>query len=107
MIHSIDDLMNSAMNILKAITTVAATTILSAIVGGLIGAGLGKIAPTYYLQTLHVRDSNSFNAIEMGLGLGVTQGLIGGIIVGMLIVGFLVWKEIWLAHLARTNDQSS
>lgn len=92
------------MNILKAIVTVAGTAIGFAAFGGAVGAGLGKYAPAYYRQTFYVRDSANFEPIELGLGLGITQGLIWGICVGVLIVVILVWKEIRIAKSSVKYD---
>ncbi len=81
------------MNVLKALVTVIGTAISFGAAGATIGVFLGKVAPGFYRQTIAIRDQASFNAVELGLGFGLTNGLIWGMVIGMLIVAVFAWKE--------------
>jgi hypothetical protein len=81
------------MNVIKALATVIGTAIGFGAAGATIGVFLGKAAPGFYRQTIAIRDEASFDAVELGLGLGVTNGLIWGMIIGMVVVAVLAWKE--------------
>ena len=72
----------------KAIVTVAATSLLFAaigcILGGVVGLLLGVFLPGYY-RGLFWNGEPNFNPVQLGLGLGIAQGLIGGLVVGILV----------------------
>ncbi len=89
------------MNVFKALATVIGTAIGFGAAGMGIGVFLGKAAPGFYRQTIAVRDQASFNAVELGLGFGLTNGLIWGMVIGILIVAILAWKE---SRRPRTED---
>ncbi|RYF45655.1 MAG: hypothetical protein EOO38_15625, partial [Cytophagaceae bacterium] len=73
------------MTIKKGILTVAASTLLFTPLGALIGWLLGVYVPGYYRGLYLEGNSPEFDPVQMGLGLGMTQGLIGGIVVGLAI----------------------
>jgi hypothetical protein len=81
------------MNIFKALATVIGTAIGFGTTGAAIGMFLGKAAPGFYRQTIAIRDEATFDAVELGLGFGLTNGLIWGMVIGMLIVAVFAWKE--------------
>lgn len=81
------------MNIFKALATVIGTAFGFGAAGAAIGVFLGKFAPGFYRQTIAIRDQANFDAVELGLGFGLTNGLIWGMIIGMLIVAVFAWKE--------------
>jgi hypothetical protein len=70
----------------RALLTVAASALLFCFLGGIIGVCLGKFAPGYYRAVFTSGDLPTFDPVQVGLGLGITQGFVGGIIVGCLIV---------------------
>lgn len=57
---------------------------------GAAGAGLGYLlgrhAPAYYRSVFAGGDSPGFDPVQVGFGLGLTQGLIAGHIVGSVVV---------------------
>jgi hypothetical protein len=81
------------MNALKALATVVATAVIFGLAGTGVGVFLGKAAPSFYRQTVVIRDPESFDPVELGIGLGLTNGLIWGLVIGTLIVAVLAWKE--------------
>lgn len=64
-----------------------------AVVGGLIGATLGLVAPEYYRSVLRDGHSPNFNPLQVGIGLGVTQGLASGVAIALGVIALLVWRE--------------
>jgi hypothetical protein len=56
------------------------------ILGGLVGFYLGKFAPEYYRAVFDVPDSGIFDAVQAGVGLGVSQGLVAGAVIGTILV---------------------
>ncbi len=81
------------MNIFKALATVVGTAIGFGAAGTGIGWFLGSYAPNFYRQILPVRDPESFDPVEIGIGLGLVNGLIWGLIIGILTVAIIAWKE--------------
>jgi hypothetical protein len=90
------------MNVNRALATVAGTGIGFGIAGSLIGALLGRIAPGFYQQMLPLRDPVHFNPVEVGIGLGLTNGLGWGLAIGVLLVAIIAWKD---TRLARKEPQ--
>ena len=64
-----------------------------AIFGALAGCALGWVAPDYYRIVFRLRPETEFNAVQLGLGLGVTQGLGAGLAVGLAIVLIIAWFD--------------
>ena len=76
-----------------AVTTVVACTLLLAAIGLAIGGLLGAFAPEYYRTVLPGGREPDFDPVSVGVGLGLTQGAIGGAVVGLVVVGMLCWRE--------------
>ena len=66
-----------------------------AFIGGLIGTGLGAalgvFAPGYYRSVFSNGDSPIFDPLAVGVGQGLTQGVVFGGVVGVLLVGMFYW----------------
>lgn len=75
------------MTLVRAILTVAACTVGGGLLGSLAGLFIGLVAPDYY--RLVYPQSAGLNAIQVGIGLGLTQGMIGGAVVGIVVVAAL------------------
>jgi putative addiction module component (TIGR02574 family) len=59
--------------------------------GGLIGYALAVALPSYYRGTFSSGNAPWFNAVEVGVGLGISQGLICGLFLGAIIVLAVAW----------------
>jgi len=76
----------------------------SAALGGLIGIGigvlLGTLAPEYYQSVFSDSNSPNFNPLAIGIGLGLTQGVVFGGIIGLVLVALFYWYRIQLVRSA-------
>ena len=86
------------MNLTKALATIVGMAVGFGAAGTAIGALLGKVAPGFFRQLLPLRDPASFNPMELGIGLGLTNGLGWGLAVGVLLVAIIAWKETRLTR---------
>jgi len=64
-----------------------------AVLGGLLGLGLGKFIPDYFHFVFRVPREADLDPAHAGLGLGATQGLCGGLFIGLVIVVAVVWSK--------------
>lgn len=64
-----------------------------AVVGTLVGFGLGVFNPGYYRSLLPGGSSPDFNPVDVGIGLGCSQGTILGVVVGVTAVVLLAWRR--------------
>jgi hypothetical protein len=94
------------MTVLKALATVIGTALAFGLAGGTIGGLLGALTPSYFRQVFYVRDRAHFDATEMGIGLSVTQGLVWGLVIGLLIVAIIAWKETRIARAQKDNQRA-
>ena len=80
------------------------STLFFAFAGALSGWLLGLLAPDYYRVTLDFADDR--NAASVGLGLGVTQGAVAGIVVGAVVVLAAAWYKSRIKHaiLSQMDD---
>jgi hypothetical protein len=67
--------------------------------GTLIGFTLAVTLPGYYRAVFSSGRESWFNPIELGVGLGATQGLICGLLVGAIVVLAVAW------HNSRRGDR--
>src|SRR3954470_18262392 len=81
------------MTVRRAFLTVAASAAECGVVGNGIGWGLGTFAPGYYRTVFRYGDAPEFNAVQVGVGLGLTQGLGAGLAVGCVVVLAVVWHD--------------
>ena len=77
----------------------------SSIVCGLIGMGigvlLGVVAPGYYRSVFSGGSTPEFDPVQVGLGLGLTQGVLFGGVIGLVLVAVYYWYKIRLAQIAQ------
>ena len=55
--------------------------------GALIGAAIGVVAPGYYRSVIRHGDSPDFDALQVGIGLGATQGIVLGVVAAIAVLG--------------------
>jgi hypothetical protein len=79
------------MTIARGFLIIALSAIAFAAGGGLLGYGLGVWAPGYYRGTWPGGRRPEFDPAEVGLGLGVSQGAVCGVLVGVAVVLAVAW----------------
>ncbi|TWT56843.1 hypothetical protein KOR42_01980 [Thalassoglobus neptunius] len=88
-----------------------AITMASAIVGAVLGAGIGWMVaswtPTYYRTVFGLPDATLEELRELGTGVGMLQGLGTGIAVGLIVVLIVAWYEVRRLASQPTPDESS
>ncbi|MFK7766202.1 MAG: hypothetical protein AB8B55_03085 [Mariniblastus sp.] len=93
--------------LLWAMVTVFSSTIIGGLLGSLTGWAVGTFAPGYYRFVFGIDDSTpDFHPTEVGIGLGMTQGLGLGACVGVLIVGLFFWYRTRIAKLNAAEQKS-
>ncbi len=80
------------MTIVKAILTVLACMLIGAVIGGAAGFVIGAYTPQ--ALAMQFRLGNNFDPVQIGVGLGIPQGLMLGAAVGVALVGILSWREV-------------
>ena len=88
----------------SALTTVIVTGIAFACVGAIIGATIGTFAPGYYRTVFRHADLTNFNPMQVGIGLGVTQGFSAGIAISLAVLALLAWRDARAARPKTEND---
>jgi len=73
--------------------------------GGLIGLALGVFMPGYYRGVVRGGYQQDFNPVDVGIGLGTSQGVILGVIVGALVVIGLAWRR-WRTEQPSSSNQT-
>jgi hypothetical protein len=86
------------MTIREALTVVGSVTLFGTALGGGVGYALGKHYPNYYRIVFRVDPKAEFDPVAVGLGLGISQGMIGGAAVGLAVVAIVAWYRTRLAR---------
>ena len=83
----------------QAIAAVMTCTLASGAAGGIVGAAVGRIAPSF-VKWLHSPGGGLANVdpMEFGFGLGVVCGLLMGAATGVFLVCVLALRDAWLAR---------
>jgi hypothetical protein len=74
------------MSVARGFVIVGIGAVCFGVAGGLIGLALGAGMPDYYRGVFRGGHEPGFNPVQVGLGLGSTQGLICGTLLGSIIV---------------------
>lgn len=64
------------------------------LLGGGLGFGLGHLAPGYYRHLYRVGTDPDFDPVAVGIGLGVTQGLVYGLLMGGVLIAADCLREL-------------
>ena len=82
----------------QAIVAVMACTLASGAAGGIVGAMIGRLAPSF-VRWLHSPGGvGNVDPTEFGFGLGVVCGLLMGAGTGLFLVCVLALRDAWLAR---------
>jgi hypothetical protein len=81
----------NAMNLLRAYFILGLTGLIGGALGGIIGMLLGVCAPDYYRGVFRAHDVPGFDPLQVGLGLGVSQGIPLGLAAGAVVLIVMTW----------------
>lgn len=96
-------LADSRLTLFKAIATVMATAIGFGITGAGIGAILGEFTPGFFLL-LPIPDVEAIDPLELGMGLGLFNGVTWGLVIGVIVVIIISWKEARVSRKERSDS---
>jgi hypothetical protein len=75
----------------RGLLIVATTTAAAAVLGSGLGYALGVFTPDYYRMVFHVPPGMPLDPVQVGVGLGLTQGLFAGLAAGSVVVASVAW----------------
>ena len=87
-------LANKAANpalLLWSVVVVFGCAVIGGLFGLVTGAALGSFLPGYYRSVFSNGHDPNFDPIAVGMGQGLTQGAIGGVVIGLALVGLYYW----------------
>lgn len=87
-----------------ALTTVLLWSVVFACVGSAIGATIGAVAPEYYRSVFRGGHSPEFHSLQVGIGLGASQGVASGIAISIVVLALLAWRDVRSARPAIKSD---
>jgi hypothetical protein len=84
----------------QAIVAVMSCTLVAGTAGGIVGAAVGRLAPTFvrWLYSPAAGAAAQVDPTEFGFGLGVVSGLFLGTGTGVFLVCVLALRDAWLAR---------
>ncbi len=82
----------------QAMVSVIACTLASGVLGGLVGAVLARLAPSFLRWIHSPAGADFFQADQFGIGLGAVCGLVIGAAASVFVVCVLAIRDAWLAH---------
>lgn len=87
-----------------ALVTVLLWGVIFACVGSAIGAAIGVVAPEYYRSIFRDGHSPEFDPLQVGIGLGATQGVASGAAISIVVLALLAWRDIRSARPVMDSD---
>lgn len=78
----------------RIISTVVLCFSAFGLIGGAAGATLGLLAPGYYRAVIRNGHEPGFDPLQVGIGLGSTQGMLVGIVFAVAILGLQTWSSV-------------
>tara|TARA_R110002049_G_scaffold305056_3_gene501137 strand:+ start:89733 stop:90083 length:351 start_codon:yes stop_codon:yes gene_type:complete len=85
--------------LLWSMAIVFGSSIAGGVLGLAIGATLGYFVPGYYRSVFSGGDLPGFDPMAVGIGQGITQGIILGTGVGIILVAL----QFWFEHRSQTD----
>jgi len=79
------------MTVARGFMVIILSGLAFALGGGLIGYALGAIVPGYFRGVFSSGREPWFDPVSVGVGLGITQGLVCGLALGAVVVLAVAW----------------
>jgi hypothetical protein len=92
------------MTVKRAFAIIIASALCFAVGGAAIGYTIGVTTPGYYRAVFASGKEPWFQPTHVGFGLGLTQGLIAGVIVGSVVVLAVSWYNSHKHLPSRDED---
>jgi len=67
------------------------STLVGAVFGVIVGITIAAVAPGYYRAVMSSGSEAWFDPQAVGIGLGLSEGAIGGTVVGLILVALFYW----------------
>ncbi|MEO2032148.1 MAG: hypothetical protein ABGZ35_08685 [Planctomycetaceae bacterium] len=90
----------SALPLLWSVMTVFGSALPGGLTGLGIGAAIGSFVPGYYRSVFTRGGDPNFDPVAVGIGQGLTQGVVFGGITGLSLVALFYWYR---SRVARQN----
>jgi hypothetical protein len=99
-----------AMSMIKGFLIIVACGLVFGVCCGACGYALGRFVPGYYRSVFFARN-REFDPEAVGLGLGVSQGLFAGLLIGCVVVLAVAWyrsrREVIERELSLVRRESA
>ncbi len=82
----------------QAIVGVMSCTLAAGAAGGIVGATVGRLAPSFVCWLYAPGGAANIDPLEFGFGLGVVSGLFLGVGTGVFLVCVLALRDAYLAR---------
>jgi hypothetical protein len=83
----------------QAIVAVMSCTLVGGVAGGIVGAAVGRLAPSFVHWIFSPAGMGpQVDPTEFGFGLGVVSGLFFGVGTGVFLTCVLALRDAWLAR---------
>ena len=86
------------MPLLWSVVTVFGSAIFGGLIGIGIGTAMGMLIPGYYRSVFSTGGEPNFDPVAVGIGQGLTQGVVFGGIIGLILVAMFYWYRSRSAH---------
>ena len=91
----------------QAIVAVMSCTLVAGFAGGIVGAAVGRLAPSFVHWIFSPAGvGGQVDATEFGFGLGVVSGLFLGAGTGVFLVCVLALRDAFLARAGITTERA-
>jgi hypothetical protein len=94
------------MTIRRAFTAIVGTSLFFGAIGTIIGFALGKFNPGYNRSVFRKGGDPAFDPVAVGIGQGATQGIAGGVVIGVALVALWCWRDVRLQRLQGSASES-
>jgi len=81
------------MTVVRGFVITIASGIVFGCLGALAGYLLGSLAPDYYRTVFRIPPDILIDPSQVGLGLGLIQGVGAGLMIGLVIVVSVAWYD--------------
>ena len=100
-------IIENAMTAVRGYLITMVSGIVGAVIGTMIGLGVAQFAPFYYKTVFRFRENPAQAELnQLGMGLGMLQGLGTGIVVGLVIVCIVAWYQQRMAAISASMSET-